>query len=810
MRLRPPASLLPSLVVMLLATTSLCSAQGWTTLPPVTGVQQEPSGVELTAGAARISVTAVADGTVRVRVAPDGHFSTEPSWAVIAKPQAVKVTVSDSPSAVAIQLPSGSVRISKNPFGVTFLDATGAVISQDDPTMPVAYHGKEFRVYKTMPIDEHYLGLGDKPDSIDHRDHAYTLWNTDAYKWQEATDPLYKTIPFFIGVRAGRCYGIFLDDTWRSFWDFGKASRDRIAFGAEGGELDYYFFFGPDPKQVEGEYAQLTGTAPLPPYWSLGYQQSRYSYFPESRVREVVNTFRAKKIPLDAIYLDIDYQSQNRPFTIDRQRFPHFEQMIADFKKQGVSVIAITDLHLKKEPGYKPYDEGMAGDDFVHNPDGSVFSGKVWPGESVFPDFTLSRTRAWWGTLYKDFVADGIRGFWNDMDEPSVFERLDKTMPLDTVHRLDDGTKLDHRAVHNVFGQLNSRATYEGMLRLQPNERPNVLTRATYAGGQRYAASWTGDNSSTWNHYRMTLPSLMDLGISGFPNVGVDVGGYAGSPEPDLLTRWLELGTFIPIERDHTEKGSKDQEPWVHGPVHEAIRKRYIEMRYRLLPYIYTSFEETSRTGVPLMRPILFDYPQAPIALALSDTEFLFGSDLLVAPPMPETVDEAVVQLPTGGWFDFWSGRQLKGDSITNQRKLDFMPVYVRPGTVLPMQPVIQSTAEVPQGPMQLRVYPGPGCKGSLYSDDGHTFNYQHGEFARTSFTCTADATGLTLNIGKTEGSFVPWYHEFAVQIFGATVKPARVIFAGKPVTDFSYDAASQTISATIPYARQGGVLQVK
>ncbi len=326
-------------------------------------------------------------------------------------------------------------------------------------------------------------------------------------------------------------------------------------FGAEGGELNYYFYAGPEPKTVLSEYTGMIGHIPLPPLWSLGFQQCRYSYYPEARVREIARLFRDKQIPADVIYLDIDYQNGNRPFTIDRERFPTFEQMIHDLRAEGFHTIAITDLHIKKEIGYAPYDSGEKIDAFVKNPDGSDYVGPVWPGPSVFPDFTLTRVRDWWGGLYRDFVGMGVAGFWNDMNEPAVFERADKTMPLDNVHRLDDGTKLDHRAIHNVFGMENGRATYDGLRKLQPDERPFVLTRAAYAGAQRYAASWTGDNSSTWNHLGMSVPGLLSLGISGYPLVGDDIGGFAGSPPADLLTRWLELGTFNPIDRDHTAKG---------------------------------------------------------------------------------------------------------------------------------------------------------------------------------------------------------------------------------------------------------------
>jgi alpha-glucosidase len=793
-----------------------CSAQRWESLGRVTSTQKLRNGIALTAGRAKIAVTAVSDSVVRVRVAADGVFPKDTSWAVLPDKSSATPTaqVNDAADTVEIVLHDGRVRITKNPIHVSFLDSAGAIINEDDPVAGMSFAGASFRVTKKMPDDESYFGLGDKT-SLNLREHVYTMWNTDAYGWEESTDPLYKTIPFFIGMRHGNAYGIFLDNTWRSFFDFGKESRDRYSFGADGGELNYYFFFGPEPKRVVTAYAALTGKAPLPPLWSLGFQQCRYSYYPEARVREVARTFREKKIPADVIYLDIDYQDRNRPFTIDRQRFPTFEGMIKELGQQGFRVIVITDLHIAHVPGYKPYDEGTAGDHFVKNPDGTTYVGKVWPGDSVFPEFTLTRSREWWGTLYKDFVGMGIAGFWNDMNEPALFERRDKTMPLATLHRLDDGSKLDHRAVHNVFGLQNSRATYEGLLKLEGNERPFVLTRATYSGGQRYAASWTGDNSSTWNHMRMSVSNLLSLGISGFAYVGDDIGGFRGSPPPDLLTRWIALGAFNPIYRDHTEKGSADQEPWVHGPEHEAIRKKFIEQRYRMLPYIYTIAEEASRTGMPMMRPLFLEFPQQE-RLAGNDEEFMFGPKMLVAPKVWEFAASYEVQLPQGEWYDYWSGAKIPagqnnvGESLKVTPGLDELPVYVRAGSILPQQPLIQNTQEVPQGPLELLVYPGENCGGDLYLDDGRTFNYRHGEYLRTAFSCTVNAANaVTVQMNPVEGSYKPWFQQMELRIYDAKAAPRSVKIGESTVQNFQYDGARKMVSVTVPFTAAGTRVEV-
>jgi alpha-glucosidase len=482
--------------------------------------------------------------------------------------------------------------------------------------------------------------------------------------------------------------------------------------------------------------------------------------------------------------------------------------MISDFRAQGMHTILITDLHIKKDPnhGYAPYDSGIKNDVFVKNPDGSVYVGTVWPGASVFPDFTLSRVRDWWGGLYKDFVGMGAAGFWNDMNEPSLFERADKTMPLDTVHRLDDGTTLDHRAIHNVFGMQNVRATYEGLRKLQPEERPFVLTRAAYSGAQRYAATWTGDNSSTWNHLKMSTPMLLSMGISGYPLVGDDIGGFAGSPPADLLTRWFEVGAMNPIYRDHAAKGTADQEPWVHGPEHEAIRRKYIELRYELLPYLYTGIEEASRTGLPLMRPVFLEYPQAS-GFYGDDRDFLFGSDFFVAPVTTEMVDAEEISLPPGDWYDFWTNTRLSSkEKFSLRPRLDEMPLYVRAGAIVPMQPLVQHTGEKPNGPLELRVYlpastPGNDCRGTLYQDDGHTFAYQKGEILRISYSCQVSNGSVTVTSSTEKNAFQPWWKSAKVTLYGAASTPKEVRIGDEVIHEWRYDGLAHAVMLTVPDA---------
>src|SRR6266853_2453980 len=415
-----------------------------------------PNGIDLRGGDARMQIVALREDVVRIRVSRSKELPEDASWAVLkeAMQSSVAVMRDESPSSVGFRTMALRVSINRQTFALTIADLGGNVLQQD--ARPVEFHGDSFRVYKTMPLDEHYFGLGDKPGPLDRREQAFTLWNTDAYSCQESTDPLYKAIPYFMTFRAGHALGVFLDNTWRSSFDFGKQLPNVYSFGAVSGSLDYYVFYGTTPKHVVETYAWLTGTMPLPPIWAIGFQQSRYSYTPQSRVIEVADRLRADHIPADVIYLDIDYQQQNRPFTVDHDHFPDFPGMIARLASENFHTVVITDLHIANHPGhgYAPYDTGIAGDHFVKNPDGSVYSGVVWPGPSVFPDFTRTKSRDWWGGLYRAFYKMGIAGFWNDMNEPSVFNVPTKTMPEDVVHRIDEPgfrkRSATHAEIHNL------------------------------------------------------------------------------------------------------------------------------------------------------------------------------------------------------------------------------------------------------------------------------------------------------------------------------------------------------------------------
>ncbi|MEG8055585.1 glycoside hydrolase family 31 protein [Sphingomonas sp. 22L2VL55-3] len=624
------------IALLLAATAGLCRVpvQAQTTTLAAPTLTPRNDGVEVRAGATTMRITAITDGLVRVRVAKNGAFAEDASWAVTAATRKQTAKVNAAPDGFT----TASVRVRIGAGGaITFETLDGKIISAD--AAPVTTDGKAFGISKTLPIAEHFYGLGDKTQGLDRRGHGFVDWNTDAFGFSSADDPIYKSIPFFIGTGgAGGSYGILLDNTFRTWFDFGHRDAETLSFGGPDGPIDYYFIAGPSLAEVTRRYADLTGHALLAPKWALGYQQSRYSYGSADEVRQIAARLRSDRVPTDVIWLDIGYQDRNRPFTTDAKTFPDLPKLATEMKADGIKLVAITDLHIAAvEQGYAPYQSGMKADAFIRNADGSPYVAPVWPGPSVFPDFTKTAARTWWGTQYKGFLDAGIAGFWNDMNEPAIFETPTKTMPLDTRHRIDSddfaARITDHREAHNVYGMLNTRATFDGLLKLRPDERPFVMTRASYAGGQRYAVTWTGDNSATWDHLKLSVQQIINLGLSGFGYSAADVSGFAGGPSPDLLTRWTEIGAFTPVFRNHSATGTPRVEPWVDGPDHLAIRRRFIEERYRLMPYFYALADQNARFGDPIMRPVFYDYPAAATASCDQSMAFTLGKSLLIAPP---------------------------------------------------------------------------------------------------------------------------------------------------------------------------------
>jgi alpha-glucosidase len=794
--------------LILLFAFTLPLAAEWQSVGALAASTPQANQITFSSSQAVVTVIVLAPDLVRVRMTR-GTPGPDYSYAVVKTDwQPGAVEFSGGKDERIIRTPELEIRAQLSPFRLAFYDRSGRLISKDDPDLGMAWDGRRVRCWKWLPDDEHYFGLGEKGDHLDKRGHAYVNWNTDAFGWDASTDPLYDTIPFFIGLRDGRAYGIFFDNTWRSSFDMGAESPSRYSFGAEGGDVDYYFFYGPDPKKVIERYTELVGRTPLPARWALGYHQSRYSYYPDRQVRFIADNFRQRHIPCDALFLDIHYMDGYRVFTWNKTRFPNPAGLMSDLRKEGFRVVTIVDPGVKVDPGYWVYQQGLAGDNFVKMPDGKVFVGRVWPGESAWPDFTSDKVRAWWGSLYKGLMADGVAGFWNDMNEPAVFSPT-KTMPLDAVF-FDHGLHSPQAKIHNVYGMEMSRATREGMLSLRPNERPLVITRATYAGGQRYAAVWTGDNSSTWNHLRISLPELMNMGLSGLTLVGADIGGFALSSTPELYTRWLEAGVFYPYTRTHTEFGSRDQEPWSYGNHMTDINRRSIELRYQLLPYLYNAFHESALTGLPVMRALLLDYPDDHKAVDQNE-EFLFGDDLLVSPVTKQGEWKWQVYLPKGTWYDYWTEHRATGPAeVSVDAPLDRIPIFVRGGAIIPTQQTVQYTDEAPINPLTFQIYPGGNSSRQYYEDDGLSFDYQKGSSLTENLSVSSTEKGLTVEVTARQGFYTPPARSLVFEIHAQHHRPGSVEVNGQALASQQSQEMYENASRGWIYDRDKNILSIK
>lgn len=790
---------------LLLTTLTLApSAAAWTRVGAMPAPERDGAALVFRSDQGAVSVTALAPDVVRVRFAPAPGFGRDHSYAVTSPGwEEPDVTVDAGDGRTVLKTAELVVTIRHDPFRIAFADAEGRSLDEDDELRGTAYVGEAVKVWKRLRDDEHVYGFGEKTGRLDKRGWklggiSTTMWNSDTFAYDASTDPLYASVPFFLVLREGRAHGIFLDNTYRSHFDVGRETQGVLSFGASGGELNYYFFAGPTPKDVVSRYTELTGRAPLPPRWALGFHQCRYSYYPESRVRFIAENLRQRRIPADAIWLDIHYQDGYKPFTWDPERFPDPGRLIADLREQGLRTVVIVDPHPKAEKGYAPYDEGMAGGHFVTDPAGEVIEVPVWPsqaerdpGPSVFADFSRPATREWWGGLYTHFLDLGVAGIWNDMDEPAVFNTTG-TLPLDARHD-NEGQPSDHREIHNVYGMLMTRATYEGLLRLRPEERPFVLTRATFAGGQRWAAAWPGDNRSYWEDLRGSIPQLLGMGISGLGFVGVDVGGFAGTPSAELFTRWLQAAIFYPFLRAHTAFGTADQEPWSYGTRHEEVNRQAIELRYRLLPEIYKVMREMETTGIPAMRPLFLEYPEDPQTWGL-DNEFLFGTDLLIAPVLEEGATARGVYLPAGDWYEFATGEPHRGgDWIRKKVTLETIPVYVRGGAFLFQQGVVQHTGEMTGQPLLVDVYPAPRSETTFYEDEGQGFAYREGVYRERAFRQRREEGRITVEAGAVEGTYRPQPRDIVFRIRVGS-EPRRVLVYGSESRDWNWDDGVVTV----------------
>lgn len=742
-------------------------------------------------------------------------------------PVPTKATIVETDEWLDINTESVTCRIYKADCRVAFLDAaTHSVILQES----APHHERATLLDGTnqvmasfeAPKSEVYFGLGDKSWNLNLRGRHFNNWNSDAFGFHKELDPLYRAIPFYYGVREGRAYGVFFHNTWRTHFDFDSHRDQTVRMWAEGGEMDYYFCYGPSLDEVATAYHTLTGKPELPPLWTLGFHQCRWSYYPESRVRQLAQTFRDLEIPCDAIYLDIDYMDGYRCFTWNKDYFPDPKRMIGDLAEQGFQTIVMIDPGIRVDEDYPVYTTGIEQDVFCRRTSGELMRGPVWPPDCVWPDYTRHDVRQWWGQLYRGLYNEqGVAGFWNDMNEPAVFKVHHLTFP-DAVMHGNDGHPADHRSAHNIYGQQMSRGTFEGLKALQPTKRPFVLTRATFSGGQRYAAVWTGDNVASWDHLRMANRQCQRLSISGFSLVGTDIGGFVDQPTGELMVRWLQLGVFHPVFRVHSmgnnvdgaseadwdaikaaeSTNRLDQEPWVFGEPYTAQAREAISFRYKLLPYLYSTLYQHTLTGLPVIRSLSF--ADSTDAKALKrEQEFLLGQHLLVSPVMEAGAASHTTYLPQGDWCDYYTGKLHAGGRTHRQRVTpNSIPLYVRAGAVLPNYPVQQHVHEQPIDAAELRAYFGkPTTESQLYRDAGDGYGYQQGDYALHTFTTEGSDAHFAIT-QTTTGRYTGDLEVFEIKLFNLPARPEQLWIDGEAIQVIDEEAHAYVVVAPADYQR--------
>ncbi|MCL4506739.1 MAG: glycoside hydrolase family 31 protein [Chloroflexi bacterium] len=743
-------------------------------------VSQADGLVTLTGKHGALELAVLSGGVLRVRMAMRNRLAPYQSLALAGQPEPVAALVEAHEGGLTIQAAGVTATVTLEPLTLAIGRAGGAVLAQDIENGAL---GDRIVVRKRQQPGQVIYGLGEKTGWLDKRYRRYRMENTDVFLVHPGitatTDPMYASFPFFIVHSAAGDYGIFVDNPEFTEFDFTRA--DRYEFSAPAQTLVYYVLPGPGLQDVLRQYTELTGRMPLPALWPLGYHQCRWGYKSEADLREIAAELRQRSIPADALWCDIDYMDGYRVFTWNNKGFPHPAELTADLAEQGLHVVTIIDPGVKVDAHYAVYREGKRNGYFVRHANGREYNGAVWPGRSAFPDFHAPKASAWWAGNVKRWQADyGIAGIWIDMNEPAS---TDMSGPIETARHACG--KLPHASARNTYALQMARATYAGMIEHDPDSRPFILTRAAYSGAQTVTAQWLGDNSALWEHLAASLPMLMNMGLSGMPFVGVDVGGFAGDTNPELLARWTQAGAFYPFYRNHAIAGAIPQEPWRFGPEIEAICRRYIGLRYQLLPYLYNLFHEAAQTGAPIMRPLVWHYPKDEATFNLHD-QFLLGQDLLVAPVLYPGLSARSVYLPKGVWYRWRSGgddlEAYDGPAHVNaDAPLDELPLFVRGGAIIPMWPLAQHTGAIDRAGLRLHIWPGRG-KLDFYEDDGNTRAYERGPqgWRVTPFQVSATAEHVTVKWSAPRGKYADARTDWTFVLHGLPER--EVTLDGQPV----------------------------
>jgi alpha-glucosidase len=745
-----------------------------------------------------ISITPLTERIIRVRLAADGRFEPRRSWAVARADDefpGAACTLETAEQIVRLHTAALTIQVALDACAISFVDAQGRSFCADEAGLcwqPDESGPWRVSCAKRIEPGEHFYGFGERTGALDKRGSQLVNWTTDQYRYGTDTDPLYITIPTVLALRPGLAYGVFFNNTWQSCFDMGASRPDAWQIEAVGGELDYYLVYGPTPAEVTAGFSQILGATPLPPRWALGYHQSRWSYGSDAEVRDLAAEFRRREIPCDAIHLDIDYMDGYRNFTWNRQRFPDPAALVADLQRDGMQIVPIIDAGVKVDPDYAVYTDGIARDMFLRRASGEVFEGYVWPDDAVFADFLRPEVRRWWGEQQQALAELGVAGIWNDMNEPTVFALpfsqgggSPGTIDLDAPQGPAD-ERTTHAEVHNVYGSSMARASYEGLRDVQ-KRRPFVLTRSGFAGIQRWSACWMGDNMSRWDHLEMAMPQLLNMGLSGVPFVGTDIGGFYDNASGELFARWMQLGALMPFSRGHSCADTDRHEPWSFGPEIEAICRAYIQLRYRLLPYLYSLFWQAAQ-GAPVLRPLLYHFPDDPRTYQLHD-QVMLGPWLLAAPIYQPGQAQRPVYLPDGAWFDWWSDERISGPvELLADAPLERLPLYVRAGAIIPSGPDLLYADQRPLDRLTLDLYPGDGAF-TLYEDDGHSFGYEQGDCCTTSYALRVDGARLSLTIGGRTGAYTPAPRRLTLRVHALSEHAAAEHPGAR------YDAAGRTLT---------------
>lgn len=715
------------------------------------------------------------DSVLRFRYSTTGTFTKDFSYAITkyASTGYNKLEIEEGKNEYVVSTAKLICKINKSDLKIAIYDAKdNALVNQDELGFhweeSYEYGGNIVKMSKVSQAGESFFGLGDKPNHLNMKGKRYQNWATDSYAFGKDTDPIYKAIPFYTALQHSKAYGIFFDNTFRSYFDFAHERRNVTSFWAQGGEMNYYFIYGPEMNDVVESYTDLTGKPhQLPPLWALGFHQCKWSYYPESNVKEIANTFRELKIPCDAIYLDIDYMDGFRCFTWNKEYFPDPKRMVKELGDDGFKVVAIIDPGIKVDNNDPTFTEALEKDYFCKRADGPHMKGKVWPGDCYFPDFTKPEVRDWWSGLFKELIEDiGIKGVWNDMNEPAVMEVPNKTFPDDVRHDYD-GNPCSHRKAHNIYGMQMARATYHGLKKFAYPKRPFVITRSAYSGTQRYTSTWTGDNVANWEHLWIANIQAQRMAMSGFSFAGSDIGGFAEQPHGELFTRWIQLGIFHPFCRVHSSGDHGDQEPWAFDEDVTAIVRKFIELRYQLLPYLYTAFWNYIDHGTPILKSlVLFD--QADVHTHFRTDEFIFGEKILVCPIIEPNAKGRRMYIPKGKWYNFWTDKVIRGGrELWVDSDIETIPIFIKEGAIIPKYPIQQYVGEKDFDEVTLEVYYKKGKEKSQLFDDAHDgYDYTKGRFSLRTFKFMGKENEIIIQQHK-EGKYITTYKNFKVRIHG-------------------------------------------